>query len=158
MSRSRLGRAPSGWSGRAGWVALAAVLLLATGCGSDSGAVYRDSAVRALEGTLSEARTAELAGRLWVAGRSTHSFALVVVGDSDTAMGADAAWFEEQQPPRPGDDLVRRQTTDALDAASSSVQAVRIAVDRRDVRATRTALEELGSACSDLATLAERLS
>jgi hypothetical protein len=130
----------------------------AVGCGTDPGAVYRDSAVKALEGSLSEARTAELAGRLWVTGRSTHGFAVVVVGDSDTGVGADAAWFEEQQPPRRADDALRRRTTDALDAAASAVQSVRIALDRSDTRATRAALDELRSACSDLEALAGDLS
>jgi hypothetical protein len=142
------------------WTALvaAAVLVSAGGCGTDGGAVYRDSAVKALEGSLSEARTAELAGRLWVTGRSTHSLAVVVVGGSDTGVGADAAWFEEQQPPRRVDDAVRRRTTDALDAAASAVQSVRIALDRSDPLATRAALDELRSACSDLEALAEDLS
>jgi hypothetical protein len=158
VSRTRLRRGPGGGLRRVAGACVVTVLLLAAGCGGDPGAVYRDSAVRALEGTLSEARTAELAGSLWLAGRSTHSFAVVVVGDSDTALGADAAWFEEQQPPRREDDLVRQQTTDALDAAATSVQSLRIMVERQDIRATRAALEDLRSACSDLATLAEQLS
>jgi hypothetical protein len=158
VSRSRLRRELVGWGRRVGWASMVTLLLLAAGCGGDPGAVYRDSAVRALEGSLSEARTAEVAGSLWVAGRSTHSFVVVVVGDSDKALGADAAWFEEQQPPRRGDDLIRQQTTDALDAAAASVQSLRIAVDRRDVRGARSALDDLRSACSELATLAERLS
>ena len=47
---------------RAGAALGAAVLLGAAACGADPSAVYRDSAVKALEGSLSEARTAELAG------------------------------------------------------------------------------------------------
>ena len=137
---------------------LVAVLFLAAGCGADSGPAYRESAVRALESSLSEARTAELAASLWVAGRSTPSFAVIVVGDSETGLGTDAAWFEAQQPPRRVDDIVRRQTTDALDAASAAVASLRITVTRQDRRATRTALEDVRSACSDLARVAEQLS
>jgi len=143
---------------RAGAALITTAMLLLAGCGADPGAVYRDSAVKALEGSLSEARTAEFAGRLWVTGRSTHSFAVVVVGESDTGVGADAAWFEQQQPPRRVDDAVRQQTTDALDGAASAVQSVRIALDRSDVPATRAALDELRSACSELETLAEAMS
>jgi hypothetical protein len=143
---------------RAGAALGAAVLLGAAACGADPSVVYRDSAVKALEGSLSEARTAELAGRLWVTGRSTHPLAVVVVRDSDAGVGADTAWFEEQQPPRPLDDVVRGRTTDALDAAASAVQSVRIALDRSDTRATRAALDELRSASSDLEALAEELS
>ena len=62
-------------------VVFGAALLLPAGCGADPSAVYRDSAVKALQGGLSECRTAELAGRLWLKGNSTHAFALVVVGD-----------------------------------------------------------------------------
>lgn len=134
------------------------VALATTGCGADAGAVYRDAAVKALEGTLSESRSAELAGRLWVGGRSTHSFAVVVVRDSDAGVGTDVAWFEGQQPPRRVDDAVRRQTTDALDHAASAVQSVRIAVERNDVRATRAALDELRSACDVLESLTADLS
>ncbi len=143
---------------RAGAVLAASVVLVTSGCGADAGAVYRDAAVKGLEGSLSEARAAELAGRLWVTGRSTHSFAVVVVQDSDTGVGADAAWFEGQQPPRPVDDSVRQQTVDALDGAASAVQSVRIALERTDTRGTRTALDELRSACTDLQSLAEDLS
>jgi len=158
MSRSWHRCGPVGSWRTGGLAALASVMLLVAGCGDDPGSVYRDSAVRALEGSLSEARTAELAASLWVAGRSAHSFAVVVVDDSDTGLGADAAWFEEQQPPRRVDDLVRRQTTDALDAAASSVQWLRISVARQDLRGTRAALEDVRSACSDLEALAEELS
>ena len=38
------------------------------------------------------------------------------------------------------------------------MQSVRIALDRSDTRATRAALDELRSASSDLAALAEELS
>ncbi len=139
-------------------VALAAVLVLVAGCGRDAGEVYRDSAVTVLEATLSEGRSAELAGRLWVAGRSTQAFAVVLVSDSDTGVGTDTAWFEDQQPPAAVDDAVRERTVDALDAASSAVQAVRISLVRSDRSATRSALEELRSANADLESLAEELS
>lgn len=132
--------------------------MVVSGCGEEPSAVYRDSAVSALGGSLSEARTAELAGRLWVAGRSTHSFAVVIVYASDTGVGADAAWFEQQQPPARADDAVRRRTTDALDGAASAVQSVRIALGRGDVGATRAALGELRTACEHLESLAEELS
>ena len=151
-------RGPARARRRAGAALTAAAALVAAGCGADPGAVYRDSAVSALEGSLSEARTAELAGRLWVAGRSTHDFAVVVVGDSDTGVGADAAWFAGQQPPRRVDDAVRRRTTDALDTATAAVASVRIALDRSDTRATRAALDALRAACAGLETLAEDLS
>jgi hypothetical protein len=136
----------------------AAAVLVVTGCAADPVAVYRDSAVKALEGSLSEARTAELAARLWADGRSPHAFAVVVVDDSETGVGADASWFEEQQPPRRADDAVRARTTDALDAAASAVQSVRIALDRSDTRATRAALDDLRTACEALETLAGDLS
>lgn len=156
MTGSARGPSPAGR--RAGAAVAAAAVLATVGCGGNPTAVYRDSAVRALEGSLSEARTAEMAGRLWVAGRSTHAFAVVVVGDGDTGVGADVAWFEQQQPPRRVDDLVRQRTTDALDRAASAVQSVRIALDRSDTRATRAALDDLRAACSDLQALAEDLS
>ncbi|MFL6169155.1 MAG: hypothetical protein ACJ711_05745 [Ornithinibacter sp.] len=135
---------------------LAAVLVVA-GCGADPVVVYRDSAVSALEATLSEARTAELAARLWVAGRSTHPLAVVVVRDSDTGVGSEVSWFEQQQPPGRGGDRTRERTVDALDAAASAVQSVRIALNRSDREGTRTALAELRSSCSGLESLAEEL-
>ena len=143
---------------RAGVALTLLVVLAVAGCGDDPGAVYRDSAVSALEGSLSEARTAELAGRLWVRDRSTHAFAVVVVGESDTGVGADAAWFEEQQPPRRADDAVRQRTTEALDGAASAVQSVRIALERSDTVATHAALDGLRAACADLEALAGELS
>ncbi len=139
-------------------VALAAVLVLVAGCGRDAGEVYRDSAVTVLQATLSEGRSAELAGRLWVAGRSTQAFAVVLVSDSDTGVGTDTAWFEDQQPPAAVDDAVRERTLDALDAASSAVQGVRISLERSDRPGTRSALAELRSANADLESLAEELS
>ena len=155
---SRTGPNPAGTLRGAGLLLAASALVVVAGCAADPSAVYRESAVSALEGTLSEARSAELAGRLWVTGRSTHAFAVVVVGASDTGSGADAAWFEGQQPPRRSDDAVRRRTTHALDTASSAVQSVRIALDRDDTGATRAALDELRAACDDLESLAEELS
>ena len=148
----------AGRARRGAVVVFGAALLLPAGCGADPSTVYRDSAVKALQGGLSECRTAELAGRLWLKGNSTHAFALVVVGASDAGVGADAAWFGGQQPPRRADDAIRRQTTDALDGAASSVQSVRIALDRSAAGSTRAALDELSSACSDLEALAEDLS
>lgn len=144
-------------TGRSTGTVLVAALLALGGCGTDATTVYRDSAVAALEASLSEARTAELAGRLWVAGRSTHPLAVVVVGESETGVGSEASWFGEQQPPGRAADVVRTHTLDALDGASSAVQSVRIALDRSDRAATRAALAELRSACSDLESLAEEL-
>jgi len=141
----------------AGLAVAVAALLLAGGCGADPVVVYRGSAVAALEATLSEARTAELAGRLWVADRSTHPLAVVVVRDSDSGVGAEVSWFEEQQPPGRASDRTRQRTADALDAAASAVQAVRIELDRSDRPATRAALDDLRSACAGLESLAEEL-
>jgi hypothetical protein len=140
-----------------GTTAVVVAALVTTGCTSDPTAVYRDSAVAVLEATLSEARTAELAGRLWVADRSPHAMAVVVVAESETGVGGEASWFEEQQPPNRASDPVRGRTVDALDGASSAVQAVRISLGRSDRPGTRAALDELRSACSDLESLAEEL-
>jgi hypothetical protein len=138
-------------------VVLLAALLAVGGCGTDATTVYRESAVAALEAVLSEARTAELAGRLWVDGQSTHPLAVVVVGESEAGVGSEGSWFEEQQPPEPGGDATRERTLRALDGATSAVQGVRIALDRSDRRATRAALDELRSACADVQSLAEEL-
>lgn len=152
------------WPGHRGlgaevsFAALTAVLLLAAGCGRDASTVYRDSAVTVLEATLGEGRTAELAGRLWVEGRSTHAFAVVVVGESDSGVGTDAAWFEDQQPPTRAADAVRARTVDALAAVSSAVQAVRVSLERSDSLAAKTALDQLRSANAGLESLAEELS
>ena len=110
-----------------------------------------------LEATLSEARTAELAGRLWVAGRSTHPLAVVVVRDSNAGVGAEVSWFEQQQPPGRVGDRTRQRTIDALDAAASAVQIVRIELDRSDRPAVRASLADLSAACSGLESLAEEL-
>jgi hypothetical protein len=134
------------------------VLLAPAGCGAGGErAAYREAAVTALEGALGESRTAELAGRQWVAGRSTHPFASVVVGEGEGGVGAEAGWFEGQQPPTPADDPLRAATVDALDRAEDAVQAVRVSLDRSDVAGTRTALGELRAACTVLEDLAEQL-
>ena len=157
MSHHRPGTAPA--RRRVGAVlALLVGLGTAAGCGSDPSAVYRDAAVSAMEGTLSEARTAELAGRLWVSGRSTHAFATVAVRESEAGVAADAAWFDEQDPPRRADDALRARTVRAIDEASSSVEAVRISLGRSDSRATKASLDRLRSACAQLESLAEELS
>ena len=139
-------------------VLIAVALLTVAGCGTDAGPVYRQSAVNVLEATLSEGRTAELAGRLWVERRSTHALSVVIVGESDTGVGAEAQWFEQLQPPGAVGDDVRERTVDALDATASAVQAVRISLERSDRPGARTALDELGSACDHLESLAEDLS
>jgi hypothetical protein len=139
-------------------VGLLAALLLVTGCSTDPVPVYRDSAVNVLEATLSEGRTAELAGRLWVDHRSTHALAVVVVDESDTGVGAETDWFGQLQPPGVSGDRVRRRTLDALDATASAVQEVRISLARSDRPGVRVALEGLSSACDDLESLAEDLS
>ena len=137
---------------------LAAALLLVAGCGTDAGPVYRQSAVSVLEATLGEGRTAELAGRLWVERRSTHALSVVIVGESDTGVGAEAQWFEQLQPPGAVGDDVRERTVDALDATASAVQAVRISLERSDRPGARAALDALHAACDDLESLAEDLS
>ena len=119
---------------------------------------YRQSAVNVLEATLSEGRTAELAGRLWVDRRSTHALSVVIVGESDTGVGAEAQWFEQLQPPGAVGDDVRERTVDALDATASAVQAVRISLERSDRPGARAALDALHSACDDLESLAKDLS
>jgi len=139
-------------------VLVAVALLAVAGCGTDAGPVYRQSAVNVLEATLSEGRTAELAGRLWVERRSTHALSVVIVGESDTGVGAEAQWFEQLQPPGAVGDDVRERTVDALDATASAVQAVRISLERSDRHAARAALDDLHSACDDLESLAKDLS
>ena len=112
-----------------------------------------------LEATLSEGRTAELAGRLWVERRSTHALTVVVVGESDTGVGAEADWFEQLQPPGVGRATgCASAPSDALDATASAVQDVRISLERSDRPGARAALDELHSACDDLESLAEDLS
>jgi len=139
-------------------VLIAVALLTVAGCGTDAGPVYRQSAVNVLEATLSEGRTAELAGRLWVERRSTHALSVVIVGESDTGVGAEAQWFEQLQPPGAVGDDVRERTVDALDATASAVQAVRISLERSDRPGARAALDALHAACDDLESLAEDLS
>ena len=139
-------------------VLVAVALLAVAGCGTDAGPVYRQSAVNVLEATLSEGRTAELAGRLWVERRSTHALSVVIVGESDTGVGAEAQWFEQLQPPGAVGDDVRERTVDALDATASAVQAVRISLERSDRPGARAALDALHAACDDLESLAEDLS
>ena len=134
------------------------LLLGCAGCGAGGDRVaYRDAAVTALEGALGESRTAELAGRQWVAGASTHPFASVVVGEGESGVGAETGWFEGQQPPTRADDPLRAVTVEALDRAEDAVQAVRVSLDRSDVDGTRTALRELRAACTALEGLAEEL-
>ena len=139
-------------------VLIAVALLAVAGCGTDPGPVYRQSAVNVLEATLSEGRTAELAGRLWVDRRSTHARSVVIVGESDTGVGGEAQWFEQLQPPGAVGDDVRERTVDALDATASAVQAVRISLERSDRPGARAALDALHAACDDLESLAEDLS
>lgn len=155
MSRERTSRRTA-----AALTGLLAVGLLASAsaCAADPRAVYRDSATKVLEAALSEGRTAELAGRLWVDGRSTHPLAVVVVGESDTGIGAEADWFEQLDPPGATGDRVRERTVDALDVTASAVQALRIALGRSDRPATRAALGDLRAACADVEALAEGMS
>jgi hypothetical protein len=155
VSRPRQG----GWAGSQPVpVLVAAVLVLLAGCATDAGPVYRQSAVSVLEATLGEGRTAELAGRLWVEHRSTHALTVVVVGESDTGVGAETDWFEQLQPPGVVGDRVRERTVEALDATASAVQEVRISLERSDRPGVRAALDDLHSACDDLESLAEDLS
>jgi hypothetical protein len=137
---------------------VAAVGFTASGCAADPSAVYRDAAVKTLQATLSEARTAELAGRLWVSGGSSHAATVVLVTESDSGVGEDSAWFEDQQPPGRADDPVRARTVDAVDAAASAVQSLRITVQRSDTRGVRAALADLRAASRRLEALAEQLS
>ena len=118
---------------------------------------YRDAAVTALEGALGEARTAELAGRQWVAGASTHSFARsswarATAGWARRPAGSRASNPHARGRPRAGG------TVEALDRAADAVQAVRVSLDRSDVAGTRAALDELRAACTALEGLAEDLS
>jgi len=137
---------------------LASMLATALGgCGADASAVYDDSAAKVLQGALSDARTAEMGARLWVDGQGTHGFAAVVVADSDAGVDGEAAWFEAQQPPTRRSDGVRAETVAALDAASSAVQDLRIALGRGDRDATRAALADLHAACAGLESLSQDL-
>jgi len=133
------------------------VALALSGCAGDASAVYDDAATKVLQGALSDSRTAELAARLWLQGRSTHALAVVTADESDAGVGREAAWFEAQQPPTHRSDEVRERTVAALDAASSAVQDLRIAVSRSDGTGTRAALADVDAACSELETLAQEL-
>ena len=155
MSRPRPSRtSPRRWSAT---TLLLVVAATAAGCGSTGGerTAYRESAVSVLDAALGEARTAELAGRLWLAGSSTWAVTHVVVGESDTAMGGDVDWFAAQQPPTRADDGLRRTALDALDAATGAVEDVRIPVDRSDEAATAAALDDLRAASAELERLSE---
>lgn len=143
------------------WRAVTLLLVVgaaAAGCGSAGSerTAYRESAVSVLDAALGEARTAELAGRLWLAGSSTWAVTHVVVGESDTAMGGDVDWFAGQQPPTRADDGLRRTALDALDAATAAVDDVRIPVDRSDEAATAAALDDLRAASAELERLSEQ--
>lgn len=136
---------------------MAVGLLGVAGCSSSDDTTYREAAAAALEAALSEARTAELVGGLWLEGRSTHAATAVVVVGSEDGVGAEAQWFAGQQPPDAGADDLRDRTTAALDDASAAVAEVRIAVQRSDRDATRTALTGLHAASAAVEALAEEL-
>ncbi|MGG5260325.1 hypothetical protein [Phycicoccus avicenniae] len=128
-----------------------------TSCSSMDLTTYREAVEASLESTLSEARTAELAGGLWMDGRATHAVTSVVVSDSEEGVGAESQWFAGQQPPDARSEDLRKRTNDALDEASSAVEELRIAVERSDRDATRTALAGLRSATAMVEALAEEL-
>jgi hypothetical protein len=138
-------------------VALLVLVVAAAACGSTAGerTAYRQSAVGVLDAALGEARTAELAGRLWLEGSSTWAVTHVAVGESDTSIGSDVDWFAGQQPPTRADDELRGAALDALDAAAAGVEDVRIRVERFDETATAQALTELRAATAGLERLSE---
>jgi len=64
-------------------------LLGVAGCSSSDDTTYREAAAAALEAALSEARTAELVGGLWLEGRSTHAATAVVVVGSESSSNSN---------------------------------------------------------------------
>ena len=132
-------------------------LVVITACASPDAdaSAYRQSSVAALQATLSETRTAELAARLWLDGSSTLAVARVLVHGNDKGVASEQSWFAALQPPGRAGDHVRSHTLDAIDTAGSAVSETRIALSRADRGATVTAVHHLAQAGAELEALTE---
>lgn len=135
---------------------LAAMLLTACVAPALSYEGYAQQATMTAADAVSAARTAVLATRTDEQGRMTGAALLVLVQESEAALGTLGSTFDSVQPPDDGrSDALRRELDGLLQDAQSAVQDLRIAARRGDDAAMSLAAAALATAGDALADFEE---
>jgi hypothetical protein len=115
----------------------------------DQGA-FEQNAKSALESTISETSTAQMAVDALRSGKVTNAYADTVVTDSENAMGGIETSFGVVDPPTPAQDGLRDQVLTLLGDADDALAHARIAIRRSDGSSLADARRELETASARL--------
>lgn len=130
----------------------AAALLTACVAPAPSYEAYAQQATMTAADAVSAARTAVLATQTDEQGRMTGAALLVLVQESEAALGTLGSTFDSVQPPDDDrSDALRRDLDGLLQDAQSAVQDLRIAARRDDRAAMALAAAALATAGDALA-------
>lgn len=139
-------------------LAATSLALVLTGCvgPAPSYEAYNQHAAMTAADAVSAARTAVLATQADQQGRMTGAALLVLVQESEAALGALGSTFDSVQPPNDGrSDALRRELDALLQDAQGAVQDLRIAARRGDDAAMDRAATTLAIAGDALADFEE---
>ena len=123
---------------------LATVLLAGCVTPALNRGAYKQNAIAALESSVSETRTGQLAAQTRLRGDTTRPFADTVITSSEKAIGPIETSFGGVDPPSRADDELRHRVLDLLGDAEDALAAARIAVRRDDRPALRESAAALG--------------
>jgi hypothetical protein len=138
-------------------VALAVTVLSGCVVPARDDAAYRTNATQALQSATSEARTAELTLRHWLAGDVTTAYADTVVTESEKALGPIQTSFGAPDPSSRAVDALREDVTGRLSDTESALALSRIALRRGDRDGVRQGAVQLDRLTAVLDQAAERL-
>jgi predicted negative regulator of RcsB-dependent stress response len=102
---------------------------------------------------VSAAATAELAAQTMLDDKAFGPFVNVNVTNAEEDANSIAATFDSVQPPDAASDKLRNAVDTAMQAATSALADLRIAVRRRQLEEVRKALSDLTKARSELQKL-----
>lgn len=111
---------------------------------------YRDTTVKAAQGGLSGARTAQLVADAHLRGRITGPYTTVVLQDARTATATALSELADSEVPDAPSARLRDQLSPLLVAASAAVADAGTAIDNDDDAALRAVQRRLTKAGDDL--------
>jgi hypothetical protein len=142
-------------------LAIACVAISASGCfvaPATSVGDYRNKAANSAEAMVGFIASASRAAQLDLQHRSGFALTDDVVTDAEGDAGSVVNAFDSRQPPNEASSRLKDEIDDPLDAASSGLTDLRIAVRRGDVSAIRSALVDLAAPDRKLERLESTLS
>ena len=139
-------------------ILLLSFLLSSCAAPTTSSGSYRDKAQLSAQTMASIVSSADLAASLQLQGRSLSSVTNINVSDAESDADSVVSTFDSRQPPDAESTKLMQKVDTPLQAASSGLTQLRIAVRSRNATAMRRAIRSLSGPLKQLSRLQVELS